>query len=99
MSRNPESGSMVFMKLLGRLHAEGDLLPRILTTQFGDVLQRFGFALLRGGSKDLARHHKRCLVRSLSGLGLSSDVKNFTVTFALGLPVCCRASNLKSHQP
>ena len=45
MSRDPESGGMVFMKLLGRLHAEGDLLPRILASQFGDVLQRFGSAL------------------------------------------------------
>ena len=45
MSRNPEGGSMVFMKLLGRLHAEGDLLPKILTSKFGDVLQRFGSAL------------------------------------------------------
>ena len=41
MSRDPRCGSMVFMKLLGRLHAEGDLLPRILTSQFGDVFQRF----------------------------------------------------------
>jgi AcrR family transcriptional regulator len=45
MSRDPQSGGMVFMKLLGRLHAEGDLLPRILTLQFGDVLERFGDAL------------------------------------------------------
>jgi AcrR family transcriptional regulator len=45
MSRDPESGGMVFMKLLGRLHAEGDLLPRILTSQFGGVLERFGMAL------------------------------------------------------
>jgi len=45
MSRDPSCGSMVFMKLLGRLHAEGDLLPRILTSQFGDVFQRFGAAL------------------------------------------------------
>jgi AcrR family transcriptional regulator len=45
MSRDPESGGMVFMKLLGRLHAEGDLLPRILTAQSGDVLKRFGAAL------------------------------------------------------
>jgi len=43
MSR--ESGSMVFMNLLGRLHAEGDLLPRIITARFGDVLERFGPAL------------------------------------------------------
>ena len=33
MSRDPQSGSMVFMKLLGRLHAEGDLLPGIVTSQ------------------------------------------------------------------
>ena len=33
------------MRLLGRLHAEGDLLPRIITSQFGDVLKRFGAAL------------------------------------------------------
>ncbi len=45
MSRDPQSGSMVFMRLLGRLHAEGDLLPRIITSQFGDVLKRFGAAL------------------------------------------------------
>ena len=45
MSRDPQSGGMVFMKLLGRLHAEGDLLPRIITSQFGDVLRRFGTAL------------------------------------------------------
>jgi hypothetical protein len=45
---------MVFMKLLGRLHAEGDLLPRILTSQFGDVLQRFG-AALRAALPDLPR--------------------------------------------
>jgi AcrR family transcriptional regulator len=45
ISSDPKSGGMVFMKLLGRLHAEGDLLPGILTSQFGDVLQRFGTAL------------------------------------------------------
>ena len=52
MSRDPQSGSMIFMKLLGRLHAEGDLLPRILTSQFGDVLERFG-AALRAALPDL----------------------------------------------
>ena len=52
MSRDPRSGSMVFMQLLGRLHAEGDLLPRILTSQFGDVLERFG-AALRAALPDL----------------------------------------------
>ena len=52
MSRDPQSGGMVFMKLLGRLHAEGDLLPRILTSQFGEVLERFG-AALRAALPDL----------------------------------------------
>jgi AcrR family transcriptional regulator len=47
MARNPASGGMVFMRLLGRLHAEGDLLSRILVSQFGDVLERFGAALRR----------------------------------------------------
>ncbi len=47
MSRDPRSGGMMFMKLLGRLHAEGDLLPKIITSQFGEVLQRFGTALRR----------------------------------------------------
>jgi AcrR family transcriptional regulator len=47
MARDPASGGMVFMQLLGRLHAEGDLLPKILTSQFGDVLERFGAALRR----------------------------------------------------
>ncbi len=47
MARDPESGGMTFMRLLGRLHAEGDLLPGILRTQFGDVLGRFGNALRR----------------------------------------------------
>jgi AcrR family transcriptional regulator len=52
MSRDPQTGGIVFMKLLGRLHAEGVLLPRILTTQFGDVLERFG-AALRAALPDL----------------------------------------------
>ena len=45
ISRDPESGGMVFMRLLGRVHAEGDLLPKILISQFGEVLERFGAAL------------------------------------------------------
>jgi hypothetical protein len=52
MSRDPQSGGLVFMRLLGRLHAEGVLLPRILTTQFGEVLERFG-AALRAALPDL----------------------------------------------
>ena len=54
MSRDPRSGGMVFMKLLGRLQAEGDLLPRMITSQFGDVLQRFGSAL-RAALPDLPK--------------------------------------------
>jgi AcrR family transcriptional regulator len=45
MARDPESGGMVFMQLLGRLHAEGELLPKVLLSQFGNVLERFGMAL------------------------------------------------------
>jgi AcrR family transcriptional regulator len=52
MARDPLGGGMVFMKLLGRLHAEGDLLRRIVTARFGDVLQRFG-AALRAALPDL----------------------------------------------
>jgi AcrR family transcriptional regulator len=51
MSRDSQSGGIVFMKLLGRLHAEGVLRPRI-TSQFGDVLERFG-AALRAALPDL----------------------------------------------
>lgn len=47
MARNPAGGGMVFMRLLGRLHAEGDVLSRILISQFHDVLERFGTALRR----------------------------------------------------
>lgn len=47
MARNPAGGGMVFMRLLGRLHAEGDVLSRILISQFHDVLERFGAALRR----------------------------------------------------
>ncbi len=47
MARNPASGGMVFMRLMGRIHAEGDLLSGILISQFRDVLERFGAALRR----------------------------------------------------
>ena len=46
MARNPASGGMVFMRLLGRLHAEG-VLSAILMSQFHDVLERFGAAMHR----------------------------------------------------
>ena len=38
-------GGEVFMRLLGRLHAEGDILPRILAMHFMPVLERFSAAL------------------------------------------------------
>jgi len=47
MARDPASGGMVFMRLLGRLHAEGDLLPGIVRKQFSDVMERFNTALRR----------------------------------------------------
>jgi len=47
MARDPASGGMVFMRLLGRLHAEGDLLSGILIAQFRDVLERFAAAMRR----------------------------------------------------
>jgi len=45
MALDPASGGMVFMRLLGRLHAEGDLLSGLLISRFGDMLERFGAAL------------------------------------------------------
>jgi len=47
MALDPASDGMVFMRLLGRLHAEGDLLSGILISQFSDMLARFGAALRR----------------------------------------------------
>lgn len=47
MASDPASGGMVFMRLLGRLHAEGDVLSTIIRSQFGGVLQRFAVALRR----------------------------------------------------
>src|SRR5258707_9120216 len=38
-------GGEVFMRLLGRLHAEGDILPKILAMHFMPVLERFSAAL------------------------------------------------------
>ena len=45
MARDPACGGMIFMRLLGRLHAEGDLLPGIVMAHFGEMLGRFGAAL------------------------------------------------------
>ena len=47
MANDPAYGGMVFMRLLGRLHAEGDLLPGIVKAHFGEMLERFGAALRR----------------------------------------------------
>jgi len=47
MAHDPNRGGMVFMRLLGRIHAEGDLLPGILMAHFGDVMERFSAALIR----------------------------------------------------
>jgi AcrR family transcriptional regulator len=47
MAGDAARGGMVFMQLLGRIHAEGDLLPGIVIAHFGDVLERFGTALRR----------------------------------------------------
>ena len=47
MARDPAGGGMVFMRLMGRLHAEGDLLSGILMAHFHDVLERFSAALRR----------------------------------------------------
>jgi len=47
MASDPALGGMVFMRLMGRIHAEGDLLPGIVTAHFEDVMERFGVALRR----------------------------------------------------
>ena len=47
MAQDSASGGRVFMRLLGRLHAEGDLLSGILKAQSSDVLERFAAALRR----------------------------------------------------
>jgi AcrR family transcriptional regulator len=54
LARDPESGGMIFMHLLGRLHAEGDLLSGVLISHFGETLDRFG-AALRRALPDLSR--------------------------------------------
>ncbi|SRR5579885_1477865 len=44
---DPSRGGNVFVKLMGRLHAESDLLPGIILAHFGPVLMRFSEALNR----------------------------------------------------
>jgi AcrR family transcriptional regulator len=43
MLRTP--GGPVFVRLMGRLYVEGDVLQRIAHEQFGDIFTRFGTAL------------------------------------------------------
>ena len=47
MAADPEQGGYTFVRLLGRLQAESDLLPGIVRTRFGPVLLRFAEALGR----------------------------------------------------
>ena len=47
MAANPARGGHNFLRLMGRLHAESDLLPGIIFVQFRPVLLRFGEALAR----------------------------------------------------
>ncbi len=54
VAHDPTSGGMVFMHLLGRLHAEGDLLSGIIQSHFAETLDRFG-AALRRSLPDLTR--------------------------------------------
>ncbi len=46
-AQDPARGGMAFRKLMGRLWAEGDLLPRIAVSHFGPMLARFASALSR----------------------------------------------------
>jgi len=40
-------GGSVFVRLMGRLYAESDILPQIIRGEFGGMLDRFGAALRR----------------------------------------------------
>jgi AcrR family transcriptional regulator len=44
---NPARGGPVFQALMGRLYAEGDIVPRIVATHFLPMLSRFASALAR----------------------------------------------------
>jgi hypothetical protein len=46
-AHDPDRGGMVFRRLMGRLWAEGDLLPRIAFSHFVPLLERFVSALAR----------------------------------------------------
>jgi AcrR family transcriptional regulator len=47
MAADPDQGGYTFVRLLGRLQAESDLLPQLVVTRFGPVLLRFADALAR----------------------------------------------------
>jgi AcrR family transcriptional regulator len=44
---DPGKGGLVFRELMGRLYAEGDMLPRIVAAKFVPMLARFALALTR----------------------------------------------------
>lgn len=46
-AQDPARGGPVFRRLMGRLYAEGDILPRILISHFGPLLARFAGAMER----------------------------------------------------
>lgn len=47
MAADPARGGHTFLRLMGRLHAESDLLPGIILVRFRPVLLRFAEALAR----------------------------------------------------
>ena len=47
MAADPHQGGYTFVRLLGRLQAESDLLPTIVYARFGPLLLRFAAALAR----------------------------------------------------
>jgi AcrR family transcriptional regulator len=47
MASDPARGGHNFLRLMGRLHAESDLLPGIILVQFRPVLMRFAEALAK----------------------------------------------------
>jgi len=57
MAYEDREGGPQFARLMGRLYAEGDLLPRIVKNNFGPVLETFAAALKRAlpgvGEEDL----------------------------------------------
>ena len=47
MAADPDQGGYTFVRLLGRLQAESDMLPTIVFARFGPVLLKFADALAR----------------------------------------------------